>query len=94
MIERFVHVKMLPAAPEHDVPPMMVHERAYLDCGCQALVGVRLDKGEKAAFFFECPEHDLTEAKWTLQASLAEPTDDPLVVVIDRILNGKPWKGD
>ena len=86
MIERFAHPQLLVAPP---TPLMGVKERAHLECGCQVLVGMRLDKGEIATMAASCgPEHDHLVAHFNLllAESTVEPEDEELVVVCERLL--------
>lgn len=73
--------------PPH--PVIAIRERAYLECECQALVGVRLDNSEVAVAASCCSEeHEplIRHFHMLLQLSTNEPTGEDLVVVCDRLL--------
>jgi hypothetical protein len=73
--------------PPH--PVIAVQSRAYLECECQALVGMRLDNMEAAVAASHCSEeHEplLRHFHMLLRESTVEPTGDELVVVCDRLL--------
>jgi hypothetical protein len=67
----------------------MVNGRVYLDCGCCAWIGVRVDNHEAATAIGSCsPEHRYVVEHFhmLLLESLAEPTGEDLIVVADRLL--------
>jgi hypothetical protein len=86
MIERFVLPKFLICPP---APAMGIKERAYLECGCQVFVGVRMDKQEVSTMADPCSaEHESIARHFNmlLAESTVEPTDEELVVVCERLL--------
>jgi hypothetical protein len=73
--------------PPH--PVIAIRERAYLECECQALVGVRIDNSEAAVAATCCSEeHEplIRHFYMLLQLSTNAPLEEPLVNVCDRLL--------
>lgn len=86
MIQRFTFPKAIINPPN---PSLAVVERAYLECGCQVFVGMRMDNQELATMAASCsPTHDqlVNHFHMLLLESTVEPTDDPLVDVCERLL--------
>lgn len=86
MIEHLAYPQIIFNPPN---PLMGIKERAFIECGCQVWVGMRMDKMETATMFVTCsPAHeDLAHHfNMLLAESTVEPTDDPLVEVCERFL--------
>lgn len=76
--------------PQENGHPGMVGRRASRKCGCQVLVGVRIDNHEAATFASACcTAHVALMERFNLALgdSLVNPTDQPLDQVVDEILN-------
>lgn len=72
-------------------PTLVVNQRAYLECGCQCLVGVRIDRRppELCTLAGHCSEeHRQLTAHFVLlfRESLVEPRPDRIVDVADELL--------
>ena len=70
-------------------PVIGVKERALIECGCHVWVGMRMDNREVATLTVPCsPGHSelMHHFNMLLAESTIEPTDDPLVVVCERLL--------
>lgn len=86
MKERYYLPKFIINPPN---PSLGVKERAYLECGCQVFVGLRLDNQEVATMAASCsPTHDqlVSHFQMLLHESTVDPTDEPLVDVCERLL--------
>ena len=74
----------------HPGPPLLVaRERSLLPCGCCAVVGIRMDTHEVAVGSCPCgPGHKrmLERFVFALGDSLVNPTDRPLIDVVDELL--------
>lgn len=69
--------------------PIIVGPKAYLECGCSVVVGLRTDTKEAATAATSCsPEHRDLMARFNLALgdSLVNPTERPLLDVVDEIL--------
>lgn len=71
-------------------PPIIVaRKRAVASCGCYVLVGLRTDTKEVAVSGSPCaPRHDHRMERFSLALSdsLVNPTNRPLIEVVDEIL--------
>jgi hypothetical protein len=74
----------------HAGPPMVrANERAIVECGCAAYVGVRLDTGDPTLGATACSHEHREKVHAFLAAyheSLDDPSDRPAVEVADEIL--------
>lgn len=91
MIERLPPPKAWTIPESGGSPPMLSKERAYLECGCSAYVGKRMDRSppEDALVTKACSEEHLPMMQGFIEryvASLEEPQDRPAVEVADELL--------
>jgi hypothetical protein len=91
LIERLPSPKGWTIPPSEGSPPLLSKERAYLECGCSAYVGIRTDRSppEDALVTRACSvEHHpmMTDFIHRYVESLESPQDRPAVEVADEIL--------
>lgn len=87
-VERFPIAKIL--VPGGPGPRILTKERAVLDCGCNVVVGLRMDNHEVASSSCACEaKHDalVSDFNERLRASLADPQARPLVDVCAELLD-------
>lgn len=92
MSERAVHVRSYPpgkTASAPDMPTLLIHHRASLDCGCGVFVGRRLDNGEAATGAEYCAETHrplIERFNESMRASLMAVTDRQLIDIVAQML--------